>query len=72
MAYTFIQKPAATIKAKITGTDDSVSVQGTNPAVGDPEVAKAAIDKILAVVGNKTVTVEGMTQTISKEAVNNG
>ena len=57
---------------KITGTDDSVSVQGTNPAVNDPEVAKTQIDKILALTGTKAVDVEGMTQTIAKEAVNNG
>lgn len=72
MSYTFVQKPVATIKAKITGTDDSVSVQGTNPAVNDPEVAKTQIDKILALTGTKAVDVEGMTQTIAKEAVSNG
>lgn len=72
MSYIFAQKPVATIKAKITGADESVSVQGTNPTVNDPEVAKTAIDKILALTGTKTVAVEGMTQTIAKEAVNNG
>lgn len=71
MAYAFNEKPTATIKAKITGTQDSVSVQGTNPA-STPENAKAQIDKVLAVVGNKTVTIDGMTRTRTSEVVNNG
>ena len=71
MAYTFNEKPAATIKAHVTGTDDSVSVQGTNPT-STPENAKAQIDKILAVVGSKTVDVDGMTRTRTSEAIDNG
>ena len=71
MAYTFNEKPVATIKAKITGTDDSVSVPGTNPTA-TPDNAKTQIDKVLAVVGNKTVTVEGMTRTRTAEVVDNG
>lgn len=71
MAYTFNEKPAAAIKAKITGTENTVSVQGTNPT-STPENAKAQIDKVLALVGNKTVAVEGMTRTRTSEVVDNG
>lgn len=71
MAYTFNEKPVATIKAKITGTDESVSVQGTNPT-STPDNAKAQIDKILALTGTKTVDVDGMTRTRSEEAIDNG
>lgn len=67
----FTDKPVATIKAKITGTQDSVSVQGTNPDT-TPENAKAQIDKILALTGNKTVATAGMTQHRVKEALDNG
>lgn len=70
MSYTFIQKPAATIRAKITGTDGYVSVQGTNPN-STPENAKAQIDKILALTGSRQVDIAGMTQTITREVVNN-
>lgn len=71
MAYTFNEKPAATIKAKITGTENTISVQGTNPT-STPDNAKAQIDKVLALVGNKTVAVEGMTRTRTSEVVDNG
>ena len=68
---TFTQTPVATIKAKITGTTDSVSVQGTNPT-STPENAKTQIDKILALVGTKTVSTAGMTRTRFEEALDNG
>lgn len=71
MAYAFNEKPTATIKAKITGTQDSVSVPGTNPT-STPENAKAQIDKVLAVVGGDSVTIDGMTRTRTSEVVNNG
>lgn len=71
MAYAFDNRPVATIKAKITGTNDSVSVQGTNPST-TPANAKAQIDKVLALVGDKTVAVAGMTQTRTAEAIDNG
>jgi len=67
----FYSRPVATIKAKITGTTDSVSVQGTNPDT-TPENAKTQIDRVLALVGTKTVALDGMTQHITKEAVDNG
>lgn len=71
MSYTFKTRPCATIKAKISGTDgEVVNVQGTNPDT-TPDNAKAQIDKILALTGTKTVSVAGMTQTITKEAFGN-
>ena len=72
MAYTFNTTPVATIRAKITGTTDSVTVQGTNPAETNPENAATQINKILNRVKGKTVTADGMTQHFTKEAVNNG
>ena len=71
MAYAFNQKPIATIRAKVTGTSDTISVQGTNPSA-TPADAKASIDKILALTGTKTVTQDGMTRTRSEEALDNG
>lgn len=71
MAYAFDNRPVATIKAKVTGTTDSVSVQGTNPAT-TPENAKAQIDKVLALVGGKTVQIEGMQQVRVSEVIDNG
>lgn len=68
MAYTFNNKPVATIKAKITGTSDSISVPGTNPST-TPDNAKTQIDKLLNVVGTKTVAVEGMKQVRESEAI---
>ncbi len=70
MSYTFITKPEATIRAKITGTDGYVSVQGTNPT-STPENAKAQIDKILALTGSRTIDVSGMTRTRTEEVVSN-
>lgn len=72
MAYTFDTKPVATIRAKITGSQDSVTVQGTNPAETNPETAAAQINKILQRVKGQTVTAAGMTRTRSEEAINNG
>ncbi|MBQ3434103.1 MAG: hypothetical protein IJG24_03550 [Selenomonadaceae bacterium] len=72
MAYTFDTKPVATIKAKITGTADSVTFQGTNPAETNPETAAAQINKILNRVKGKTVTADGMTRTRTEEAIDNG
>lgn len=70
MAYTFIAKPAATIKAKVTGTENFVSVQGTNPT-STPDNAKAQIDKILALTGSRTVDISGMTRTRTEEVSGN-
>lgn len=71
MAYAFDNRPVATIKAKVTGTSDSISVQGTNPST-TPDNAKAQIDKVLALTGTKTVDVVGMTQTRTAEVIDNG
>lgn len=71
MAHTFNEKPAATIKARVTGTEDFISVPGTNPT-STPDDAKTQIDKILALVGDKTVDIDGMTRTRTAEAIDNG
>lgn len=71
MAYAFNEKPVATIKAKVTGTENTVSVQGTNPT-SDPTNAKAQIDKVLALTGTKTVDIAGMTRTRTSEVIDNG
>ena len=70
MSYTFITQPAATIRAKVTGTENYVSVQGTNPT-STPDNAKAQIDKILALTGTRTVEISGMTRTRTEEVVSN-
>lgn len=72
MAYTFNTTPVATIRAKITGTTDSVTVQGTNPAETNPETAATQINKILNRVKGKTVTADGMTRIRFEEAIDNG
>ena len=71
MAYAFTQKPVATIRAKVTNSSDTVTVPGTNPT-STPDNAKAQIDKILKLVGNKSVTQDGMTRTRQEEAIDNG
>lgn len=71
MAYTFNEKPIATIKGKYTGSDETFSVAGTNP-ISTPDNAKAQIDKVLAIVGGKTVAVEGMSRVRVAEVIDNG
>lgn len=69
MAFTFNTKPVATIRAKVTGTSDSVTFQGTNPAETSPDNAAAQINKVLALTGTKKVQAAGMTRTRSEEAI---
>lgn len=72
MAYTFDEKPVATIKAKITGTSDTINIAGTNPNENSCDNAAAQINKVLNIVGNKTVQARGMTRTRNEEATDNG
>ena len=71
MAYSFNEKPVATIKAKVAGTTDSISVAGTNPT-STPANAKAQIDKVLAIVGGGSLAVEGMSRVRVAEVIDNG
>lgn len=68
MAYVFNTKPVATIKAKVTGSTDSVSIPGVTTANTTPANAAAQINKILDLAG-KAVTAAGMTRTQTEEAV---
>lgn len=71
MAYTFNEKPVATIKAKVAGTAETLSVAGTNPT-STPANAKAQIDKVLAIVGGGSLAVEGMSRVRVAEVIDNG
>lgn len=71
MAYTFNEKPIATIKAKFKDSTETLSVAGTNPT-STPANAKAQIDKMLAIVGGQSVAVEGMTRVRIAEVIDNG
>ena len=63
----FTSRNAAKITAKVTGSTEKVSFDGTTTANVTPESAKTQIDKIMHVV-NKTVNTSGMTRTIIQEA----
>ena len=70
MAYTFEEKPVATIKAKIAGTTDEISVGGVTTGTTTVDNAVAQINKILDIAG-KSVQAGGMTRVRIEEATEN-
>lgn len=71
MAYAFNEKPVAVIKAKLTGTDNDISVGGVTTGTTTPANAVAQINKILDIAG-KSVVADGMTRIRYEEAIDNG
>jgi len=71
MAYSFNEKPVATIKGKLADKKTMFSVAGTNPT-STPDNAKTQIDKVFAIVGGQSVAVEGMSRVRVAEVINNG
>lgn len=70
MAYTFEEKPVANIKAKLTGTNDEITVGGVTTGSTTPANAVAQINKILGIAG-KSVVESGMIRVRTEEAIDN-
>ena len=71
MAYTFEEKPVATIKAKIAGsTTEEISVGGVTTGTTTVDNAVAQINKILDIAG-KSVQAGGMIRVRIEEATEN-
>lgn len=71
MAFTFQQKPVATIKAKEYDSQNTFTINGVTTDVTTPEAAAEQINKLYA-IGGFSVGATGMTHTTVKEAVDNG
>lgn len=63
----FEDKQYAKIQARLTGTTNLITIDGTTSGATTPENAKEQIDKILDIVGKSVETV-GMRQIVTKEA----
>lgn len=65
----FTDKFTAKFSGKITGSTESITIDGATATATTPENAKAQIDKILNIVG-KAIDTAKMTRTITQEATN--
>ena len=72
MAWTFVTKPVATLKAKAADSNTVYSYGGINKDVDTPDNAAAQLNKILAIGGLSVVVDENLKLVNAKEAVNNG
>ena len=67
----FQAKPTATITARYTDENKTVSVDGVNANEVNEDNAAAQINKLLNVVGRSVAADENMVMTIKKEVVDN-
>jgi len=64
----FAEKEFAKIQAYLTGSVNTITIDGVTSDAVTPEHAKAQIDKILGIVG-RSVSTAKMKQIVTKEAV---
>lgn len=63
----FSTKTTAKIQAMLTGSTNTITIDGVTSGDTTPENAKVQIDKILSIVGKSVVT-SNMKQIVTKEA----
>lgn len=64
----FEEKETAKIQAQLSGTTNTITIDGVTSGATTPENAQKQINKILFIVGKSVVTSK-MKQIITKEAV---
>lgn len=64
----FAEREYAKIQAYLSGSTNTITIDGVTSGATTPENAKAQVDKILGVVGRSVVTSK-MKQIVTKEAV---
>ena len=72
MAFTFQNKPTATIRAKSASSTEILSIAGVNVTENSADTAATQINKLLAIGGLSIVADASMKRITTEEVVDNG